>query len=231
MVRFEDAERPFLRRRHAGLRVALVWIGALAAILLLATVHAASADKLVIFKNGKILRVKGVDVGDLWTHLDLGKGAKMGVRTEHILGVEDSTGKGGNRASLPNQASVGGRGGSAGGGGGASRGRSFGGPRISQQGQGGEADEVDASDGREAQQRPGAGQRRPGNVRRSPNPSAARAIQEQINNQNRLRDTRSNRFGRGGSRLSNRSSFRGDEPAREDLDPEADRPQEEEGDQ
>lgn len=220
MVRFKGAERPFLRGPKAGLRVALIGIGALAAVLLLATVHAAAADKLVIFKNGKMLRVKGVEIDEQWARLDLGKGATIGVPTDHILGVEDSTGKGDNKASLPNQASVGGRGGGPASSVGGGRGRAFGGSRI---GQAQQQEEFDESDEQEARKGPAVNRGRPTGGRRSPNVSGARAIQQQIQEQNRLgnNNARTNRFGRGTSRLSSRSAFRNDEAAQEPIDPDA----------
>ncbi len=219
MVRFKGAERLFLRRPKVRLRRALVGIGALAAVLLLAAVHADAADKLVIFKNGKMLRVKGVEIRDQWAHLDLGKGATIGVPTEQILGVEDSTGKGDNKASLPNQASV--SGGGSGPAAGGPRGGSLGGPRINPESLREEPGEIDAPEEQEARTGPAVNRGRPANVSRSPNISGVRTLQNQINNQNRPRSGRDNRFGRGASRLSDRSAFRTDESAPEPLDPEA----------
>ena len=39
------------------------------------------ADKLIVFRNGKVMRAKSVSAEGAWTLVDLGKGATVGVRT------------------------------------------------------------------------------------------------------------------------------------------------------
>jgi hypothetical protein len=76
----------------------------------------ALADKLVLFKNGKVMRVKSVDTKDGWTRMKIGKKNIMAVRSSYILAVEEAAAAGKNSvgSSLPNQATVGGRGGGTG---------------------------------------------------------------------------------------------------------------------
>jgi len=94
-----------------------IWILAASAALLL-TGSPSLADKMVLFKNGKVMRVQDVESKEGWTTLKLGKDGAMGVRNDQILGVEEAgDGKSGKDDPLPNQASVGGRGGPGGGGG------------------------------------------------------------------------------------------------------------------
>lgn len=52
----------------------------------------ALADKLIVFKNGKVMRAKDVTPDGKWTYADLGKGATVGVRTSDIQSIEDSAG-------------------------------------------------------------------------------------------------------------------------------------------
>lgn len=71
------------------------------------------ADKLVVFKNGKSIRAKGIQKeAKGWTRLELDGGNSMGVRTSQILGVEEAGTAGPGKAeSVPNQATTGGGGG------------------------------------------------------------------------------------------------------------------------
>lgn len=80
----------------------------------------ALADKLVVFKNGKVLRAQGVTSEGQWTYADLGKGATVGVRTADILRIEESAG-GGKKTEGYNMAATDNRGVSRSGGGRADR--------------------------------------------------------------------------------------------------------------
>ena len=68
-------------------------------------------DKLVIFKHGKVLRVKSVDQEDGWSRLHLDGGAIVGVRTSMIRRIQNARGEEVGRIdSDANRATVGGRG-------------------------------------------------------------------------------------------------------------------------
>jgi hypothetical protein len=80
----------------------------LAAIPLLST--PAWADKLILFRNGKVLRAGSVKVENGWTLADLGKGNTLGVRSTEILRIEDAGSEAAGPASTPNMAATDGRG-------------------------------------------------------------------------------------------------------------------------
>lgn len=91
-------------------------IGAVAAlsVVMLATVPAL-ADKLIVFKNGKILHAEKVKVVNGWTIADMGKGNEVGVLSSEVASVEDAAGDSG-KDKLPNIASTDNRGVDRGGG-------------------------------------------------------------------------------------------------------------------
>jgi hypothetical protein len=92
--------------------------GRLAAVAMVLALAAGSAmaDKLIIFKNGKVLRVKSVTEEQGWTLAEIGEGNTVGVRTTQIAMVQEAAGDSGKSAPLPNQASVDNRGVNRGGG-------------------------------------------------------------------------------------------------------------------
>lgn len=99
--------------RRAG---SIIWILAAAAALVLAS-SPSIADQMVLFKNGKVMRVKSAESKDGWTTLKLGSDGAMGVRDDQILGIQEAAdGKRVEDDPLPNQTSVGGRGGAGAGG-------------------------------------------------------------------------------------------------------------------
>jgi hypothetical protein len=71
------------------------------------------ADKLVVFQNGRTLRVQNVRDEGLWLYLTLGKKSEMGVLSRLIVGVSEIDGSGdGKPAPVPNvQSPAGGSGG------------------------------------------------------------------------------------------------------------------------
>ena len=155
-------------RANEGRPTPPVWILAFAATLLFSG-SPSLADKLVLFKNGKVMRVKSVEVKDGWTNLHVGAGV-MGVRDAQILAVEDAgDGKQGKDDPLPNQASVGG-----------GRGGSGGAP-----GGGNEAYEPEPPQPTEADEAPPpedtgpTGVMKAGGVRRGGIPPGAQAVQQQ----------------------------------------------------
>jgi hypothetical protein len=77
-------------------------------VVLMGSIPALAGDKLIVFKNGKVMRVSKVTADGAWTYADLGKGATVGVRTDAISRIEDAAGNskdGGeyNRASTENR--------------------------------------------------------------------------------------------------------------------------------
>lgn len=73
----------------------------------------AHADKLVVFQNGRTLRVQSVRDEGPWLYLTLGKKSEMGVLSRLIVAVNEIDGiKDGQSASVPNvQSPAGGSGG------------------------------------------------------------------------------------------------------------------------
>lgn len=97
------ADRP----SHVWARLAVL----LAMIALLAGTDA-RAEKLVVFKNGKAIRVKTVSQERGWARLELDGGAVLGVRSSQISVVDDAGASSlGKIDAVQNQASVGGAGG------------------------------------------------------------------------------------------------------------------------
>ena len=91
----------------------------IAAALLAAPTALSRADKLVIFTNGRTMRVVEIRQDAGWSYLTLGKHSEFGVRSDLIAEVRETEGKAG---PLPNvQASAGGP---SGGSSSSSRGRS-----------------------------------------------------------------------------------------------------------
>ena len=91
----------------------LIHRAAIAGICLVAAAAAivpASADKLIVFKNGKTIRARTVKEAKGWSRLEM-EGGVLGVRSTQILRVEESAASTPGKAeSFPNQASVGGGG-------------------------------------------------------------------------------------------------------------------------
>jgi len=87
-----------------------IWILAAASALALAS-SPSLADKMVLFKNGKVMRVESTESKNGWTTLKLSKDGAMGVRDDQILGIQEAgEGKRAADEPLPNQTSVGGGG-------------------------------------------------------------------------------------------------------------------------
>ncbi len=106
--------RPLKAGRHAGWML----LAASFTVLSLASGNA-WADKLIVFKNGKVMRAKDVKVENGWTMASLGKDGTVGVRSDDVASIEDASGGGGE--ATPNVASTEGRGVAREGGGGPSR--------------------------------------------------------------------------------------------------------------
>ncbi|HXI02571.1 MAG TPA: hypothetical protein VNI57_05285 [Candidatus Saccharimonadales bacterium] len=93
-------------------------IGAAAALsVVLLSAVPALADKLILFKNGKILHAEKVSVVNGWTIADMGKGNQVGVLTSEVASVQDAAGNSAGKDDLPNIASTENRGVDRGGGG------------------------------------------------------------------------------------------------------------------
>jgi len=69
----------------------------------------ALAEKLVVFKNGKSIRVRTLKEDKGWTRLEI-DGGVMAVRSFQVARVDEVTGGGGKSDIIPNQALVGGGG-------------------------------------------------------------------------------------------------------------------------
>ncbi len=87
------------------------WAVILAASFVVTSLAAAPAwaDKLILFKNGKALRVKSIKVENGWMMAEMGKGGTVGFRSADVFRVDEATGEGGGEAT-PNVASTEGRG-------------------------------------------------------------------------------------------------------------------------
>ncbi len=107
-----------MRSLKAGRLARLILLAASFTVLPLAAGNA-WADKLIIFKNGKVMRAKEVKVENGWTMASVGKDGTVGVRSADVARVEDASGGGGD--ATPNVASTEGRGVAREGGGGPGR--------------------------------------------------------------------------------------------------------------
>jgi hypothetical protein len=90
----------------------LVRLAVLLAIVAFLAGSEVRAEKLVVFKNGKAIRVKTVSQERGWARLELEGGAVLGVRSSQISVVDDAGNSTvGKLDAVQNQASVGGAGG------------------------------------------------------------------------------------------------------------------------